>query len=275
MNQTDFTEKQIELLKKNREALTYGYSVMKRVTLNMTKMRFKKQLLYLHMGAIQSFSEAILRLVESRPIYDKAAEVLMRTIIELYINLSFIYAGRTQQNAFIFLVDSNQDRIDFAQKHQGFWKKYPKWKLAFGDKILQQDDWNKFINEKEKELKNLSKKYKYKLPKKIPNIRERAIIFDNYLIKIGQMKEHKSMEKNYVLFYKYFSQIAHLTISGLDRFVTTNKDGSMLMVVDGKPEDIERIVVVTHQWYLGLLKFFSKQFDVYNKKEFDSLNAKS
>ena len=256
MDQTGYSDKQKNLLENQRKSLIYGYSVMKKVSLNVKKVRFKKQLLYLHMGAIHSFSEAILKLIETRPIYDKAAEVIMRSIIELYINISFIYAGRNQKNAFIFLIDSTQDKIDFACKHREFWKKYPKWKLAFGDAILSYSDWNKFIDEKEKELKNILKKYKYKIPKKIPDIRGRAIIFDNYLKKIGMMKEYKSMEKNYVLFYKYFSQIAHLTISGLDRFVFTDKNNSLNMIIDGKTEDIERIVIVTHQWYIGLLKFF-------------------
>lgn len=268
MDQTGYSDKQKNLLKDHRKTLIFGYSVMKKVSLNIKKVRFKKQLLYLHMGAIHSFSEAILKLIETRPIYDKAAEVLMRSIIELYINISFIYAGRNQQNAFIFLADSIQDKIDFAFKHREFWKKHPQWKLTFGKTILSYNDWDKFIDDKEKELKILSKKYKYKIPKKIPDIRRRAIIFDNYLLEIGQMKEYRSMEKNYVLFYKYFSQIAHLTILGLDRFFLTDNKDSLHMIVDGKSEDIERIVIITHHWYIGLLKFFSKQFHTYKKQEF-------
>ncbi len=267
----DFSEKQKKILIKYKESLVFGFSVMSKVQLRMDKMRLKKQLLYLHMGAIHSFSEAILRLIETRPIYDKAAEVLMRSLIELYINLSFILAGKNQRNAFIFVVDSIQDRLDFAQKHKTFWKSHPQWNMAFGDKILQYFDWDVFIKSKEKELKKMSRKYKFAIPKKIPDIRSRAVIFDNYLKSINKLKEHRSMEKNYILFYKYFSQIAHLSISGIDRFVISDSSGALHFNVDGKPEDIERIALVTHAWYVGLLKVFSKEFKVYNKSDFKKL----
>jgi len=231
----DFTEKQQKILNKYKETLVFGYAIMSKVQLRMDRMRLKKQLLYLHMGAIHSFSEAILRLIGSRPIYDKAAEVLMRSLIELYINLSFILAGKNQKNAFIFIVDSIQDRLDFAQKHRSFWKNHPQWNLIFGNKILQYSDWDIFINAKETELKKLSKKYKFKIPNKIPDIRSRAVIFDNYLKSINKLKEHRSMEKNYILFYKYFSQIAHLSISGIDRFVISDSNGVLHFNIDGMP----------------------------------------
>lgn len=268
MDQSNYSDKQKEILSAYRKTLIFGYGVMQKININLKKVRFKKQLLYLHMGAIHSFSEAILKLIETRPIYDKAAEVLMRSIIELYINISFITAGRDQKNAFIFLVDSIQDKIEFAKKHKMFWTQHPEWDLIFGSEIQRSSDWDRFIDEKNKELQSICKKYKYQIPSKIPDLRARAIIFDSYLKSLDQLKEQRSMEKNYVLYYKYFSQIAHLSINGLDRFVTTDEKGNLHVSVDGKPEEIERIALVTRQWYFGLLKYFSKQFDVYSKDEF-------
>ncbi len=259
--------KQQNLVNQFGEILKFGSTLLSSTELNFTKVRFKKQLLFLVLCAAQSYSESIFKLLRNEPYFDKASEVLFRSLVETFININYIYSGRTQRNAFIFIIDSVQEQIDFAEKHRSFWNKYPKWNLTFGH-IKSPSDWDQFINEKEVEIQKISKRYKYKIPKQIPDIRGRAIIFDEHLKKKKNLSERKSLEKYYVLYYKFFSQIAHLNSSGLNRFFVTDANGQQRLMTDGSPDEVERIVSITYQIYFVLLRFFAKEYKLYKKEDF-------
>lgn len=262
-----FNAKQQDLVNQFGEILKFGSTLLSSTELNFTKVRFKKQLLFPVLCASQSYSESIFKLLRNEPYFDKASEVLFRSLVETFININYIYSGRTQRNAFIFIIDSVQEQIDFAEKHRSFWNKYPKWHLTFGH-IKSPSDWDQFINEKEAEIQKISKRYKYKIPKQIPDIRGRAIIFDEYLKKKNTLSERKSLEKYYVLYYKFFSQIAHLNSSGLNRFFVTNANGQQQLMTDGSPDDVERIISITYQIYFVLLRFFAKEYKLYKNEDF-------
>ena len=265
--------KQKELLIKFHELLVYGDSKLRATELNYKKLRTKKQVLYFMMGATQSYAESILRLVQPPSIYDKAAEVLMRSIIETLINLDYVYASRTQQNALSFMIYSTKDQIDFAKRHKKFMKKYPSWNLEFGY-IKNPEDWDEFLRNKEKEIKLGERYFKKSFSDKFPNIRKRAETADNYLESKGKLTEGKSLEKYYVLYYKYFSQVAHLTMPGLERFTSYDENNHLRFDLDGKPDDIDRVVSVTYIIYFAILRFFLKEFKIFNKVEFEQFSKK-
>ena len=262
-----FTAKQQKLIDGFGEILRFGSALFKSSELDFTKVRFKKQLLFLSVCACQSYSESIFKLLKDEPYFDKASEVIFRSLVETFININYVYAGRNQRNAFVFIIDSIKEQIDFAEKHKSFWNKYPKWNLTFGH-INSTSDWDKFINDKELEIQKILKRYKYKIPKKIPDIRGRAIVFDEYLKKKKKFSERKSLEKYYVLYYKFFSQIAHLNISGLNRFFVTDENNQQRLSIDGSPDDSERVIAITYQIYFVLLRFFAKEFKLYKKDDF-------
>lgn len=261
------TEYQKELLKIFQEVLQYGYSKMSTIPLDYTKTRQKKRLLYLIMGATQSYSESILRLITPPNIYDKAAEVLFRSLIESQINLDYIFAGRSQRNAKIFLLHSLVDDIDFADKYKKFMSTHPSWKFEFGD-IKTVQDWEKFIDKKEKDVLRIKTKNNIPLKMVIPDLRSRAAIADNYLQSLNRLKKDSSLEFQYINFYKFFSQISHLTMPGLERFFHKNQDGSRTLVVDGSQDDFERMGTVSFAVYCSILRFFLIHYKAYSHLEF-------
>lgn len=91
------TEKQDLLLKNLGEILIYGNDYLSKAEMHLYKIRPKKYILFCTMAAAQSYSEAILKLMKPDNIYDKAAEVLMRPLIEAYINLNYIYSNRAKK----------------------------------------------------------------------------------------------------------------------------------------------------------------------------------
>ena len=222
------------------------------------------------MAATQSYSEAILRLMNNAggaSVYDKAAEVIYRSLVENYINLNFIYSERVRKRAVIFMAYSIQDKNDFAEKFKKLMLKYPKWNLEF-DRMKNPKDWDKFIGENQKMIDNGEKKYKVSIPKKIPDLCTRAITHDTPLKKINKLNKANSLELYYVHYYKFFSQVSHLTMPGLERFYEIDGTGKRTLDIDGKPDSIGRLISITYTIYLAFLKFTLKKFGIYSKGEF-------
>lgn len=256
-----------ELINNFKEILEYGYSKLGTFSLHRDKYRLKKQLLHMMMAATQSYSEAILKLMSSPPVYDKAAEVLYRSLTENLINLGFIYSSKTQKNALIFLAYSVQDNNDFAKKYKNLMEKYPNWNLKFGyiDSIPK---WNDFIDKNNKLLDKYQRKYKITLPKKLPKLISRVITYDNYLKSKNKFSKKNNLESSFVFYYKFFSQVAHLTMPGLERFLVRKQDGSEQVVIDGDDESVGRLLAVTYHIYFVFLRFTLQQFKLYDKNEF-------
>lgn len=257
-----------------QEILTYGYCKLSSVGLDYKKVRTKKQILFFMMGAVQSYSEAILKLASPPNSYDKAAEVLLRSLIETFINLNYIYASRSQQKAMIFMTYSAEERIDFAIKYKNLMIKHPSWNLDFGN-IKNIQDWDAFIVEKQKEVKYIERYFKKKLSNKFPDLRPRAEQADSYLRKKNKLTQKNSLEKYYVLFYKYFSQISHLTMPGLERFFSYDSNGLPKLSVDSKQDDVDSVASITFIIYFVFINHFMKEFKIYDAQEFQYFKRKS
>lgn len=251
-----------------KELLLFGYSKFQSFPLQENKYRLKKKILHLMMAATQSYSEAILKLMDNPPVYDKAAEILYRSLVENLINLSYIYSSRSQEKALIFLAYSIQDNNDFVNKYKNLMIKYPKWHYDFAG-LTSTSKCDDYINKNCKVLDKYQKKFKIKLPKKLPHINERVLIYDDYL-KLGhKFNKKNNLEHSYVLFYKFFSQVAHLTMPGLERFILKKEDGNEKIIIDSDEKSIHRILSITYQLYFIFLKFTLQQFKLYKKEELE------
>lgn len=267
------TEHQKEIISALRGLLIYGGDKLSSTSMDFKKVRSKKQVLFLMMGAAQSYSEAILKLLASPPMYDKASEVLFRALMETAINLGYIYSDRSQLRALTFMIYSSEDKIDFANKHKKLMQKYPTWDLVFGT-IAKPEDWDNFIDQENKKIDKVEKYFKKQLRGKFPPLTVRAERADAYLKQKGKLTEKTSLESQYVHYYKHFSQVSHLTMPGLEQFFRTNSSGGRSYAVDDDGEGIERIGTVVFAFYLDFLRFFLKEYKIYDKDEFKSYARK-
>jgi hypothetical protein len=257
-----------------REILAYGDKKLRSVLFYEKKYRLKKKILFLMMAGHQCFSEAILRLMEKEPIYDKPAESLFRTLAENYINLQFIYSERSQKHALIFIIVSHQEQNDFAKKFKELMKKYPSWDLEFAN-FKKPQDWDSFIDKNEKLIISGERKWKFKVPARFYNLQSRAQIVDNYLTERKKLKKSNSMESYYVHYYRFFSQISHLTMPGLERFLIKHPSGREQIIVDGDNESINRVIAIAYQIYYVVLRFVLKEFKIFDKSEFNKFDQYS
>lgn len=278
----ELSEKQKLLLQNFKELLIYGNQEVAKVELKRKGISLKKKLLFFMMGATQSYAESILKLItpsQDHPaIYDKSALVLVRSLTENLINISYIHACNTQANAARYWIDFLQDTIKFANRYKSLMIKYPKaqypdWDLAFGyggtdpRNINKPEDWDKFIKKIERQILSGQKRYKLPPNAKLPDLKKRCIENDDYLKAKGKLNQWNSLERRYITFYPYFSQIAHLTAPGLNTFIKSSADGSITTDIDSPPSEIETIVPITYPLYLSILRFFLKRFDAYNGQE--------
>lgn len=268
------SEKQTNLLEKYRELLIYGSSLLEKTEIDQRKTKLRKIVFHSMMTAHQSYSEALLALMVPPGIYDKAAEAIYRSLVENFINVNYIYSGIKQERTYIFLVESWQDRIDFARKQHIFMDRYPQWNLGFEGKT-KGCDWDSFILTKKYEIHNIEKKYNLTFRKELPSIRQRAMDFDEWLKRRGKLRSNNSLEKHYIQFYKYFSQLTHLTMSGLERFYNVDEKGAMTVDVNGQPKDIERVIPIAYTLYFVMLNHFMHQFHIKDNDNFTKFNKTS
>ncbi|MDP3974049.1 MAG: DUF5677 domain-containing protein [Candidatus Daviesbacteria bacterium] len=265
----EFNEKQKELIKEYRQLITYGYQKMSSVHLDFKKVRVRKRVLYFMMGAMQSYSESILKHLGTEPVYEKPGESLLRSQLEIWLNMRFIYSSRSEDKARLFLSDLVMESITYAKKHKTLWERYPAWDMVFGT-MKKPTDWDKFISDNTDLLKKYRKEYKDKHVTKLPNLYDRTLAIDKHLKKIGTFSEKNSAEKYYTLFYPYFSQSTHANMSGLQRYMRgTAASPEPFIDVDSKPEDAERILLVSYQGYFSVLHFFLQVFNAYKPLEYE------
>lgn len=266
----EFNEYQKELIREYRELITFGYTKISKVPLDFKKIRVRKRVLYFMIGAMQSYSESILKLMGSEPAYEKPGESLLRSQLEIWLNIRFIYSSRSENKARLFLSDLIMESNTFAKKHKELWDKYPNWNMEFGI-IEKPDDWDKFISDNLTILKKYQIKYGDKQVNKLPNLYDRTLAIDKYLKKLGTFSENNSAEKYYILFYQYFSQATHSNMSGLQRFIRVKGDifKEPFFDIDSKPEDAERVLIISYQAYFSTLHLFLQVFNVYDGSEYE------
>jgi hypothetical protein len=264
----ELNDQQKKLITQYHELIDYGYKMMSSVSLDFKKVRVRKRVLYFMMGATQSYAESILKLMSSEPVYEKPGESLLRSQLEICLNIRFIYSSRSEDKSRLFLSDLVMELVTFARKHKTLWEKYPKWNLEFGT-IKKLDDWNKFISDNTDLLKKYRKEYKDKQVMKLPSLYDRTIAIDKHLEKIGTLSENTSAEKYYTLFYPYFSQSTHANMSGLQRYMRgTTASPEPFIDIDSKPEDAERVLAISYMSYFDVLHFFLQVFNAYKENEY-------
>jgi hypothetical protein len=248
------------------ELLNYGNAKLANYPFVLNKHRLRKQLLHLMMAATQSYSEAIFKLLDS-PVYDKAAEVLYRSITENLINLNYLYSVRSEHNAVIFLAVSLIERNNFSRDYKDIMKKYPSWNLEFANN-KNETDWDNFILKNTQTINEYEKRFGVKLPQKYPDLKTRAIACDTNLKQKGKLKQGNCLELSYVQFYRFFSQISHLSMPGLERFMRFDTLGNSKIVIDGDDKDSLRVLAITYIHYFVILRFTLQILKIYSGEEY-------
>jgi hypothetical protein len=260
-----------QLLNEFDEILKYGSQELSLSRINFRKVRAKKRLLYFMMGATQSYSKSIYKLLKPPHIFDKSAEVIFRSLFENYINMRFVFTDRSDKGAIIFAIQPYLNNIKFANQYKQIMVKYPTWNLDFNSKIKTITDWDKIISVQKNRISKIEKKYKITAPLRYPKLIHLAIEHDKALQQKGMLDASTSLEFLYIYYYGYLSDPAHLNTQGIERFLDGNAK-EIKLDIDAPVENITRILSISYLYYYIFLKFYLMKFGLYKKEEFAHFN---
>lgn len=252
------SSKKQEVINDLNEILEFGFDVISSNTFKMD-MKPKKSILLSMMGAVHSYASGILCLL--REARTDAAEVLLRSLVESFINLNYVYLDRKQQNAIKFLMSDEYDRKALGKRIANYLKNNPDTKSE-SKELIDITQWKLFLKERQKSIDELIDKYPY-AEKQLPGLRQRAVIVDNFNKKILKGKQLLKLEWWYLMIYWLLSTITHLTPRGLNAFFYKDAYGKDVVNVSGKPNNIQRVGVTTFIIYYSFLRLFAIKFNLF------------
>lgn len=260
------SDRQLILVEELQKLLDFGYLKVSKGNFDLKRMRSRKSLLFMMTGVVQSYSGSILSLLKNGQ--TNGAEVLLRPIVETFINLNYIFIFRSERNALRFIFDDEYDRRKLGNKIKKFLENHSSYKTNF-DHMETPADWEKYIKERNKALKKLNtinkRKYHEEL-KELPSLYDRAVAVDkDTLTRTGKLKN--SLEWWYITMYWLFSGITHVTPRGMNSFIKKEDNGGYTFITDGKLESVERIAVTTFSLYYQFLRLMAKQFKLFPLSE--------
>lgn len=241
---TLLTKKEKEALVYLKEVLKFGDKIFHDHLFEVDKGNYKRQFIAFHFGAIHNYSEAIYTLcADSRP---HAATVILRSIFEGFLNM--IYFVNTNSNLKIakYAIEDAEDRLKVLKQFKNFVDKYPKWE----DKYSMTDIANldRLIIITENNLNALKRGNKlYKSTKIKRKLRDKAEAYDRKINKDGEW------EYNYLLFYKFSSSYAHLSLSGMENFVHEGVENSIFDI--GRAKNVMSVLATTFGFYVTMLNY--------------------
>lgn len=248
--------------------LSFGNALVTSKRVNQGKIRAKKILLFSMFGIVQRISDGILCLLRQSRI--GSAEILLRTILETYINLRYIYAVNNQKNAIKFLLEDTYENIEYGNRMIDFIKHCEENDINIKG-MLSDHNWQGFLDIKNDELVYLRKKYKRYGNKRLPDLRERASIVDREFKKQKGFYSSNSLEWWYLQLYPYFSDLIHANARGLNNLYEKDENGEYFIDITGEKklnDGLIRISVTTYILYLDFLEIYVSQFGIKKPKDF-------
>lgn len=253
-------EKEKVLLQNIEELLDFINRELSNCPLDYRNIRGKKKFLYLAYGDLfTKASGALTLLKESRTI---ACNIVLRSIIEVYINIEYVFADRSDNNLLQLYIDDSIELKKLGNKISSFFHRNPDHKFFTDtDERNSTAYWNNFVMNVNSDIEKTKKIKRKEAIKPLPHLIDRAI----YIDKVRSTK----IEWLYITLYWLFSLDAHGTVRGLDGHLIRREDG-LFFELEGDINDIEKeAVMIFMVLYLISEKFFDKfALDKTNLKPF-------
>lgn len=215
---------------------------------DLNDFNHKQSILFLTFGAVNNYTEAMLTLCRNS--YPDAAIVLLRSLLEVFINIRYILDTNSDKRLILFHLEDARSRINFSTEMISFIKRYPNF-ISKENPLTDETFLNQEINKANEDIAVIKKHYKIK-GGRLPNLLDKSKANDK------KAKKNKGIfEYNYVTIYRFFSHYAHLTSRGLNTFLNQRPDGGYDLTT-GKSMDIGPAVATTYGIYLFFLENLMK-----------------
>lgn len=236
------------------DLLRFGRGEIRSVKINISTQREKTVLLFSIMGNIDENCRAVVALIKNGNIFP--ATGMLRTLLESYIKLMYIFKDNTQQNAKRFLFKSFHEKLSWLNNMKRFFGCNP----DFDGGLFTEINWNEEINKTKKIIKDQEKKYPF-LSVKMTNLYEVSK-------KCDEGTGANKTEFLYLSTYKYFSEHLHSGAVGLDAYFRPNDDKSGYWFdPQGSHDNIPMIIHTAQAIYLDAIKVYFKYFKIRKIRE--------
>lgn len=235
--------------------------------IEITNLSLKQTLLYLNFAAVNNYSEGIYKLCSDlRPF---PAIVILRSIVEAYINTGYILTHNSDKRAVLFSMEDSYYRKGLVNEVITFLDKYPKFeKDDFTRKNLKPA-----LEKIDNQIEIYKKRYKLNYANKKDfekdyhkNLLERAKAADRRI-------RRPDFEHTYIFVYRYFSEFGHLSARGLDHFVIKDQGGNH-EVIASQYHEMDHVVSMTYTIYLYFLSELRKRMMLSNNFPFAKFDKK-
>lgn len=216
--------------------------------IHLDKLNPKQTLLVAMFSAVNSYVEAIFELCKQGR--TEAAIVIMRSLIEAYVNSNYILSYPSNKNLYLFAMEDSYYRRSLVDILNDFFARYPQRDRQ----ELTVEQLKKMRAIPEKELRDYEENLNMHFEKKKDFDRAFGTLLDrakevDQRQKKRQKKSAGAIENVYILVYKYFSEYAHLSMRGIQHFWIKDSDGNTL-IIDRNPDNIDLVLPTVFIMYL-------------------------
>lgn len=200
------------------------------------KTRLRSDVMWSNLVLMSHNARSISIVLKKRQIY--SAQVLLRVLIEQWINMNYFYYTRTYEALVCFI---NHDEIDFMEQIEKF-QEFTKKENSEGFTDVDLKAIKKSINESKTDLS----KYGFTL-KKMPNIRTRASLID-------KANGNYNLESLYLTWYSAHCMVTHSS-SNILHSMNSVKTLDEFMTGYTKDDNMDIIIVLTNQLLSSAIRF--------------------
>lgn len=271
-----FDKEDLEKLVALKKLIDYGAGKLTNTSINRSKLSAKQDILLLTFAPVNSYAESIVVLCESfRP---DAAKVILRTLVEVYINIAYLLSHNSNNRIWKFIVEESFYSFGLMDQAINFYNKYPKLRPKKPE--YKTSALIKLRDIPEKKLQSYAQKLKLKLSSKKNFKKDNPEVFDllKRALALDRKNKKGTFEYWYLMVYRYFSEYTHLSLKGITHFFRPKSYGFDVDIGQSK-KDIGIIIVTTYHVYLFFLeklkqyellslklKPFAKSYEEMNKK---------
>lgn len=233
--------------------------IINNYSFQLGKHRARKGFVFQYTGAAHGLVRSILELLKTTQ--TNSATILLRTIFEVYVRLVYLFCAKGQQNVLKGAIESFRGKINGTKNLEKFLNDNPHFKGVIDVPALIHmiPEWEKY----KKRAENMfAKRYgtnNYEMPKTLKGIVKEIDEWNN--ITHPSKNNKNNLMWNYLTVYWLWSLNVHLDMDGLNSYMENGSNGWQFLI-EGHPDEVEKIAVTTYALYFNILKIFSDQFGV-------------
>ena len=202
--------------------------------------------------AMNNYANGIKILMEKDDVL--SADILLRTLIEGFINIFYISAGKSSTRAISYILEDYNTRKKNVETIKELIKNGEIVDNFFPELSTpeQCDEYiKKLEDEKSEKLLNLKENLQI-------NIIDEELIFPR---KIYKRAEKANLQSVYKILYPYLSNLTHVSSSGLKDFIKIVDDKYIIDIKNSETEKM-RLLDTAYRIYLKTIEELYKQFNI-------------